>query len=196
MAYGTDLPNPDIALEESQSAVSWDSILAGAAATIALMFVLLSLGAGFGLKVSPRWPTGLSSQDFTPVVGAIFVAAQVVASMFGGYLAGRLRTKWLNVHDHEVHFRDTAHGLLAWAASVVGLLVLSALLTPAALAPPQPTMSPEETLRAARIGAQLSFFLGIGALTSAFSASVAAAIGGMRRDEMHRLHRADRQTTA
>jgi len=44
-------------------------------------------------------------------------------------------------------------------------------------------------LRAAQVGAQLSLFLGIGALTSAFAASVAAAIGGLRRDDMHRLHR-------
>lgn len=186
-------PALDLIPEESQSAVSWDAILAGAAASIALMFVLLSLSAGFGLKISPRWPTGLAVQDFTPIVGATFVAVQVVGSMFGGYLAGRLRTKWLNVHDHEVHFRDTAHGLLAWAASVVGLLVLSALMAPAAPALPQGDLSPAEALRAARIGAQLSLFLGLGALTSAFSASVAAALGGMRRDDMHKLYRANRK---
>lgn len=184
----TELLVTDIAPEESQSAVSWDAVLAGAVASIALMFVLLSLAAGFGLKIAPRWPTGLVERDFTPIAGAIFVAAQVVASMLGGYLAGRLRTKWLHVHDHEVHFRDTAHGLLAWAASVVGLLILGVLLTPAAA--PQAALSAEEAQRAALIGARLSLFLGLGALASAFSASVAAAIGGLRRDDMHRLHRA------
>lgn len=189
MAYGTDAPDLDRALEENQSAVSWEAILAGSVATVALTFVTLSIAAGFGLKVSPRWPTGLSTDDFTPAVGATFVAAQVVASMFGGYLAGRLRTKWLHVHDHETHFRDTAHGLLAWAGSVVGLLALGALLSPAAPALPAAPLSAEATLRAARVAAQLSFFVGIGALTSAFSASVAAAIGGMRRDEMHKLYR-------
>ena len=39
----------------------------------------------------------------------------MVASTIGGYLAGRLRTKWVGVHTHEVFFRDTAHGFLAWA---------------------------------------------------------------------------------
>ncbi|MBO9545299.1 hypothetical protein [Caulobacter sp.] len=187
MALSPDIVAVDIG-EENQSAVSWDAVLAGAVATIALLFVLLSLGAGFGLKMSPRWPTGLTASDFTPMLGAAFVACQVVASMLGGYVAGRMRTKWLNVHDHEVHFRDTAHGLLAWAASVVGLLVLGALAAPAAPAPVG-ELSPAEVIRAAQIGAQLSLFLGIGALTSAFAASVAAAIGGMRRDDMHRLHR-------
>ncbi|UAL12316.1 hypothetical protein [Caulobacter segnis] len=186
MSNGSDFITPDVAPDELQSAVSWDAILAGAAASIAMLFVLLSLCAGFGLKVSPRWPGGVSAEDFTPIVGAAFVACQIVASMLGGYLAGRLRTKWLHVHDHEVHFRDTAHGLLAWAASVVGLLLLGVLAAPdATTAAP----SPAEMLRAAHIGAQLSLFLGVGALTSAFSASVAAAIGGTRRDDMHRLHR-------
>jgi hypothetical protein len=186
MSNGSDFMSPDVAPDETRSAVSWEAILAGAAATIALLFVLLSLCAGFGLKMTPRWPGGVSAEDFTPILGAAFVACQILASMLGGYLAGRLRTKWLHVHDHEVHFRDTAHGLLAWAASVVGLLLLGALAAPTG---PAATPAPADMVRAAHIGAQLSLFLGIGALASAFSASVAAAIGGMRRDDMHKLYR-------
>ena len=37
----------------------------------------------------------------------------------GGYLAGRLRTKWASIHTDEVYFRDTAHGFLAWAVALV-----------------------------------------------------------------------------
>lgn len=188
MTYGTELSTSDIAPDEHQSAVSWDAILAGAAASIAMLFVLVTLGAGFGLKMAPRWPSGIAADDFSPAVGALFIACQVVASMLGGYLAGRLRTKWLHVHDHEVHFRDTAHGLLAWAASLVGLLVLGALTATPPVSPPA-DLSPAEILRAADIASRISLFIGLGALTSAFSASVAAAIGGMRRDEMHKLHR-------
>lgn len=190
MSLGSDFACAHPASDETQSAVSWDAVLAGAAANVALLFVLLSLGAGFGLKMTPRWPSGVSAQDFTPVLGAAFVACQVVASMLGGYLAGRLRAKWLHVHDHEVHFRDTAHGLLAWATSVVVLLALGALAAPMPAASPAAALSPAEMVRAANIASQLSLFLGIGALASAFSASVAAALGGMRRDDMHRLHRA------
>lgn len=47
----------------------------------------------------------------------------------GGYLAGRLRTKWAGIHTDEVYFRDTAHGFLAWAVAVV---VTAAFLTSAA----------------------------------------------------------------
>ena len=38
-----------------------------------------------------------------------------MSSAVGGYLAARLRTKWVGVHTHEVFFRDTAHGFIAWA---------------------------------------------------------------------------------
>jgi len=188
MDYGTELSTADIP-DERPSPLSWDAILAGAAATIAMLFVLVSLGAGFGLKMSPRWPAGLEARDFTPAIGAVFVACQVVASMLGGYLAGRLRAKWLHIHDHETYFRDTAHGLLAWAVSIVALLTLGALSAQAPVTP-LGEMSPVEAIRAGQIGAQISLFLGLGALTSAFAASVAATIGGLRRDDMHKLHRA------
>jgi hypothetical protein len=56
---------------------------------------------------------------------------QLIASSVGGYLAGRLRTRWVNIHTHEVYFRDTAHGFLVWA---VGLVITAAFLTSAATA--------------------------------------------------------------
>ena len=48
-----------------------------------------------------------------------------MSSAVGGYLAARLRTKWVGVHSHEVFFRDTAHGFIAWAFAT--LLSASAL---------------------------------------------------------------------
>jgi hypothetical protein len=50
----------------------------------------------------------------------------------GGFITGRLRTKWTSTPIDEVFFRDTAHGFLAWAVSVViaaGLYALIALFT-------------------------------------------------------------------
>jgi hypothetical protein len=47
----------------------------------------------------------------------------------GGYLAGRLRTKWADLHTDEVYFRDTAHGFLAWAvASLATAALLSSVI--------------------------------------------------------------------
>lgn len=106
------------------SGVSWGAIFAGAMAAAALSFILLILGVGLGLSsVSPY------SYTDKPIGGAsiAYIAfMSLAASAIGGYIAGRLRVKWSNVHTDEVHFRDTAHGLLAWA---VATLVTVAMLT-------------------------------------------------------------------
>jgi hypothetical protein len=175
---------------EPQSAVSWAAIFAGAVAALALAIVLTSLAAGFGLRFASPWPGARSlSTDFTPVLGAWMIVAQVLAAALGGYLAGRLRTKWLNVHGHEVHFRDTAHGLLAWALSTVlgAVLAATVLAQPIDVSAAAEILEPANLQRQADIAAQLSLFMGLGLLLSAFVASVAAAIGGMRRDQMHRV---------
>lgn len=171
---------------EPQSAVSWGAVFAGAVAALALSFVLLGLAAGFGMKLATPWPGGRAAYDgFDPILGAWMVAVQVVSSALGGYLAGRLRTKWLNVHTHEVHFRDTAHGLLVWALATVAGVALVAHMAPAAELAAAAVSDPVALQRQANLAAQASLFMGVGLLLSAFTASVAAAIGGMRRDEMH-----------
>jgi hypothetical protein len=109
------------------SAVSWGAIVAGAAAAAALSLILLILGIGLGLSsVSPWAHYGVSAATFGVSTILWVTFTQLVASGMGGYLAGRLRTKWVAVHTDEVYFRDTAHGFLAWA---VASLATAALLT-------------------------------------------------------------------
>jgi hypothetical protein len=112
--------------QSNSSAVSWSAIFAGAAAAAALSLILLILGTGLGLSsVSPWAHSGISATTFGITTIIWVTATQLVASGMGGYLAGRLRTKWVSVHTDEVYFRDTAHGFLAWA---VASLVTAALL--------------------------------------------------------------------
>ena len=47
--------------------------------------------------------------------GLYLVVIAMIASSLGGYIAGRLRSRWIGVHSDEVYFRDTAHGFIAWA---------------------------------------------------------------------------------
>ena len=109
------------------SAVSWGAILAGAAGAAALSLILLVLGVGLGLSaVSPWAQTGASAKTFGVSTILWLTFTQIVASAMGGYLAGRLRTKWASVPSDEVYFRDTAHGFLAWA---IASLATAALLT-------------------------------------------------------------------
>jgi hypothetical protein len=108
------------------SAVSWPAIIAGAVAAAAISFILLLLGAGFGLAVANPW-TMTGSTAAAIGVGTIIwlIVTQWIAAAFGGYLTGRLRTRWVSVHTDEVFFRDTANGFLAWAlATIVSAAVL------------------------------------------------------------------------
>lgn len=111
------------------SAVSWGAVLAGAAAAAVLSLILLILGVGLGLSsVSPWAAAGISAATFGVSTIVWLAFTQVVAAGAGGYLAGRLRTRWAGVQADEVYFRDTAHGFLAWT---VATLVTAALLTSA-----------------------------------------------------------------
>jgi hypothetical protein len=114
-----------VANESSQSAVSWAAIFSGALATVSITLVLLALGAGLGLSSISPWPnSGASAATFTIMTAIGLIVVQWLAAAIGGFLTGRLRTKWVAVHVHEVFFRDTAHGFLTWAlATVIGLLL-------------------------------------------------------------------------
>jgi hypothetical protein len=93
--------------------------------------VLLSLGTGLGLAaVSPWGNSGVSTTTFKIDTSLYFIVMAMISSAIGGYPAGRLRTKWSGVHTDEVYFRDTAHGLLAWAmALVLGAILLASPAT-------------------------------------------------------------------
>jgi hypothetical protein len=100
--------------------VSWPAVMGGAFVTAAISLILLSLGTGLGLSsISPWTNTGASASTIGTAAIVWVIMMQLIASAMGGYLAGRLRTKWVSIHSDEVYFRDTAHGFLAWAVAVV-----------------------------------------------------------------------------
>ncbi len=112
------------------SGVSWGAVIGGAFVAAAFFLILLALGAGLGLSaVSPWTNVGVSAS--TAGTGAIvwLLFIEIVAASLGGYITGRLRTKWALIHTDEVFFRDTANGLLSWA---VALVISVAFLTSAA----------------------------------------------------------------
>jgi hypothetical protein len=114
-------------IHANASVVSWAAILAGATAAAAFSLILLILGAGLGLSsISPWAHEGASATAFGISTIVWVAVTQILASALGGYLAGRLRTKWAGTHVDEVYFRDTAHGFLTWA---VATLATAALLS-------------------------------------------------------------------
>lgn len=119
--------------EANTSAVSWPAIIAGTVVAAATSLILLAFGSGIGLASVSPWPgTGASATTFTVLTAIWLIVVQWVASGLGGYLTGRLRSKWVSTHTHEVFFRDTAHGLLMWAlATVLGTVLLASAVSSA-----------------------------------------------------------------
>ena len=128
----------------SSSGVSWGAVIAGAVVAAALSLIMLALGAGLGLSAVSPWSNIRETTSQLGTAAIIWlILIQVIASAMGGYLAGRLRTKWQAIHTDEVHFRDTANGLVTWA---VGVVITVTFLTTAATTMVGGTVSSSRTL--------------------------------------------------
>jgi len=176
--------------EAVASAVSWPAVFAGAFVAAAVSVMLVALGSGFGFAAVSPWPgSGPSPTTFAVSTGLWLIFTQWIASALGGYIAGRLRTKWAGVHTHEVFFRDTAHGFVTWAVAtvVVAIVAAAAGLSLAdagahtATIGATPDAAQADAVRKA--AATASLFTGFSMVIGAFIACVAAALGGKLRDE-------------
>ena len=110
-----------------RSAASWPSIFAGAFIAAAATVILVALGSGIGFaSVSPWSGHGVSVSTFAVTTAIWLIVTQWISAALGGYIAGRLRTRWLGTHAHEVFFRDTAHGLITWAVATILVAIVAA----------------------------------------------------------------------
>ena len=178
-------------VESSASAVEWGAIFAGGLAAIGITAILFTLGPGLGLTTVSPWSLRNPSPTTFGTAAAIWmIVTQWLASAFGGYLTGRLRTKWVGIRTDEVLFRDTAHGLLAWA---LGTVIMAALVTlgsaatagvVAAAADAAPSTATAEAAEQARkVAIAFSLATSLSLLIGAFVAAAAGALGGFHRDE-------------
>ena len=104
----------------AKSAVSWGSVIAGAFVAAASTVILVALGSGIGFASISPWPDrGASVTAFAVTTAIWLIVTQWVSAALGGYVAGRLRTRWMGTHPHEVFFRDTAHGFITWAVATI-----------------------------------------------------------------------------
>jgi hypothetical protein len=113
----------------SKSAISWAAIFAGTAVALSISLVLVVLGSGLGLASLTPSARSLASPGSLAALATVWVVVVLwLSAAFGGYVTGRLRTRWVGTHTHEVFFRDTAHGLVTWAVAtaIVALVAGSA----------------------------------------------------------------------
>jgi hypothetical protein len=118
--HGLSLGGREATVEAATSAISWGAIVAGGLAATAVSLILFALASGLGLAAVSPWPgSGASLTSFSVMTAIGLIVVQWIASGVGGYITGRLRTRWVGTHTHEVFFRDTAHGFITWALSTL-----------------------------------------------------------------------------
>jgi hypothetical protein len=116
----------DAGASPAKSAASWPSIIAGAFVAASATVILLALGSGIGFASVSPWPNhGASVTTFAITTAIWLIVTQWVSAALGGYIAGRLRTRWPGTHVHEVFFRDTAHGLITWAVATILVAIVA-----------------------------------------------------------------------
>ena len=114
-------------IQPAKHAASWPAIIAGAFVAVSITLVLVALGSGIGFASISPWPgRGMSVTSFAITTAIWLIVTQWIAAALGGYIAGRLRTRWIGTHTHEIFFRDTAHGLITWAVATVVILSVAA----------------------------------------------------------------------
>ena len=114
----------------NNSSVSWAAIFAGAVSAAAMTLIMLILGFGLGFSVISPWQNeGVSMEAIGWSTVIWLTITQIVSAGLGGYMAGRLRTRWTDINIDEIYFRDTAHGLISWAVAtlLVATLILSSI---------------------------------------------------------------------
>ncbi|HTT44014.1 MAG TPA: hypothetical protein VMG33_13155 [Steroidobacteraceae bacterium] len=124
----------------SISAVSWGAIIAGASVAAASSVVLLMLAVGLGYLNSASWPY-LSGARMAVGAAIALTVVQWISSALGGYITGRLRTRWVGLHTHEVFFRDTAHGFITWSVATLAAAFLLASAAAASVSDQDTTAS-------------------------------------------------------
>lgn len=122
----------DVSRGSSVSAVSrpayveWGPVIAGAFLAAALSFVLVTFLTAIGFTAVSPWPDeGMSPRVMASLAAFLLLLQQIASFMAGGYVAGRMRTRWGEGDHDEVRFRDGLHGGLVWA---IGVVIGAALL--------------------------------------------------------------------
>ncbi|WP_417408194.1 hypothetical protein [Hoeflea sp.] len=120
LVHSDNLPN-------GQSYLEWGAVWGGSVIAIATSTVLGQFGGSAGLALGePVLANGEPSWQVIVASLWLFLTA-LASSAGGGYIAGRMRSRWGDVAKSEVEFRDGVHGLSVWAVSTVAVAAVAAL---------------------------------------------------------------------
>ncbi|MGX5843563.1 hypothetical protein ACWGTI_22850 [Mesorhizobium sp. ArgA1] len=174
------------------SYLEWGGIFGGSVIACAISVVLLQFASSAGLALgSPTLPNGGASWNVL-VAGLWVVIVAIASSAAGGYVAGRMRTRWGDSNESESEFRDGIHGIAVWALATLGAAFFLAMIGAhgaAAVVNPADAQLNESMVRlSAHITAIFSFATAAGSALGAAAAWFAAITGGEHRDEGTAFH--------
>lgn len=178
-------------MNNTTSYMEWSAVIAGAVLACAITLVLVQFGGGIGLSAMDVARYEGDNRIWRVImVGLWLLWTQLMSSMAGGYLAGRMRAPMENAASHESEIRDGAHGLMVWAASTVAVAIalglMSALAALAAQAgvdaPASPAAAAVPADFARRSGIIFGFVAAASSLVSAVAAWWMGTVGGAHRD--------------
>ncbi len=127
MATSTIVPATPAVTTTRAPYLEWGPVFAGAIAAAAISFLLLTFASAIGLSLTSPWPNAGARLWVVALAVAWFaVVVQIGSFAAGGYLAGRMRSRWGESETEEGQFRDNAHGFMVWALGVlIGGLMLA-----------------------------------------------------------------------
>lgn len=173
------------------SYVEWSTIIAGTVVACTVSLLLLQFGQAIGLSIPERFNDSYTAQKVF-VIGLWLLWVQLMASMSGAYLAGRMRSPWANSSVSESEIRDGVHGLLVWASSTLVAVaaaafagIISAIALQHGIDAAQKAHAEVEAIPAA-LAHKYAVIFGFSAVASSIVSAVAAyamgTVGGDHRD--------------
>lgn len=164
------------------SYINWSAVIAGTVVALAITLILIPFGNSVGLSFT----TQLVNEKRTGMSFGISLWVfwtQLIASIFGGYFAGKAAGNYSTKHNHEYEFRDGTHGLLAWGLSTIltaiGLAVIGFLSSLAPHTTAEVNAAAQSLARKTTV--LFGFTVAASALVSAVAAWYYATIAGDHR---------------
>jgi MFS family permease len=174
-------------LPQGQSYLEWGAVWGGSVVAIATSTVLGQFGGTAGLALGePVMANGEPSWQV--VVASLWLFLTTLASLAaGGYIAGRMRSRWGDAAKTEVEFRDGVHGLSVWAVSTLAVAAVAAFGAALAGLGMDTTAADEVPANVTEYVKTLTVVYGFAAgAAAALGAGAAwwfASLGGSHRDE-------------
>ncbi len=162
-------------------------VVTGAILACAITAVLLQFGGALGLTAQEvTYYEGEHYLWRVVIVGVWLFVVQLLSSLAGGYIGGRMRMPLTGAVPHEIEMRDSIHGLLVWATATVLMVAGVAFGTLISAVAEQGMNGPDTMMitedMARKTGIILGFSVAASALVSALAAMWAGMLGGHHRD--------------